>query len=158
VKYEGLDGQLKSQQERVPIEVKGLAKLNLASLKIEPQNPKSGDEITIEVRVENVGDDDAENAKLVLDSELEGFKTAYLGELEKDDDTPAIFTLKATMAGETVNKLTLTYEDDFGEHILSEEIRFSISDNQTQNMGRLLVVLLAAAAFIIYLAAKKRKG
>jgi len=157
VKYEGLDGEIKNQEERLPIEVKGLAKLNIASLKIEPQNPKKGDEVTIELRIENVGDADAENTKLTLDSELEGFKTAYLGELKKDDDTPAIFTLKAAVAGEAVNTLTLTYEDDFGENILSEEIRFNISDNQTQNLGTILVVLLAAAALLIYLAAKKRK-
>jgi hypothetical protein len=157
LKYEGLDGQLKTQTEIVPVEVKGLAKLNIASLKIEPQNPKKGEEITIELRIENVGDDNAENTKLVLDSELKGFKTAYLGELEKNDDTPAIFTLRANAAGEVTNKLILTYEDDFGEHALSEEIRFNISNNQTQDMGGLLVVLLAAAAFIIFAVAKKRK-
>jgi hypothetical protein len=157
LKYEGLDGQPKAQTENVPVEVKGFAKLNIASLKIEPQIPKKGEEITIELRIENIGDDDAENTKLVLDSELKGFKTAYLGELEKNDDTPAIFTLRANAAGEVTNKLILTYEDDFGEHVLSEEIRFNISNNQTQDMGGLLVVLLAAAAFIIFVVAKKRK-
>jgi hypothetical protein len=158
LKYEGLDGQPKEQTENVPIEVKGLAKLNIASLKLEPQNPKKGEEITIETRIENVGDDNAENTKLVLDSELEGFKTAYLGELEKDDDSPAIFTLRATMEGEVANNLLLTYEDDFGEHDLTEEIRFNISDNNNQNIQMLSIGLLLAIAFVLSLAVKKRKG
>ncbi|GBE18674.1 hypothetical protein BMS3Abin16_01280 [archaeon BMS3Abin16] len=158
LKYEGLDGQLKSQRERVPIEVKGLAKLNIANLKIEPQNPRKGDEITIELRIENVGDASAENTKLLLDSDLEGFKTAYIGELKKDDDTPAIFTLKSAAAGETVNTLTLSYEDDFGEHGLSEEIRFDVSNGQTQNLGNVLVILLIAAVFVGFYKLKKSKG
>jgi hypothetical protein len=65
--------------------------------------------------------------------------------------------LRANAAGEVTNKLILTYEDDFGEHALSEEIRFNISNNQTQDMGGLFVVLLAVAAFIIFVVAKKRK-
>ncbi len=158
LKYEGLDGQVSEQTEKVPVEVKGRAKLNIASLKMEPQNPKKGDELTIELRIENTGDDNAENTKVVIDSDLEGFKTAYLGELEKDDDTPAIITLRATMDGETVNTLSITYEDDFGEHYLSEEIRFNVSENQTQNLGTILVVLLAVASIIVYFALKKRKG
>jgi hypothetical protein len=158
LKYEGLDGKPKEQTEKVPIEVKGLAKLNIASLKIEPQNPKKGEELTIEARVENVGDDDAENTKLVLDSELEGFKTAYLGELEKDDDSPAIFTLKATVEGEVANKLILTYEDDFGEHQISEDVSFSVSNNQRQSYGSLLIAALIALSLILYLVSRKRKG
>jgi hypothetical protein len=157
LKYEGLDGRLKEQTENVPVEVKGLAKLNIASLKIEPQNPRKGEEITIEARIENVGDDDAENTKLVLDSELEGFKTAYLGELEKDDDTPAIFTLRAATHGEAINKLILTYNDDFGEHTLSEEIGFNISNNQTQYLGKSVIALFVAAATVVTITLKKRK-
>jgi hypothetical protein len=158
LKYEGLDGQPKAQTEFVPVEVNGLAKLNIASLKIEPQNPRKGEEITIEARIENVGDDDAENTKLVLDSELEGFKTAYLGELEKDDDSPAIFTLRAATAGEVINTLILTYEDDFGEHDLTEEIIFNISENNNQNIQMLSIGLLVAFVFVIRFAVKKRKG
>ncbi len=157
LKYKGLDGQAKEQTEIVPVEVKGLAKLNIASLKIEPQNPKKGDEITIELRVENVGDDDAENTKLVLDSELEGFKTVYLGELEKDDDSPAIFSLKTIEEGDFANKLALTYEDDFGEHQITEEFNLTVSNNQRQSYGGLLGAGLIALALVLYLISRKRK-
>jgi hypothetical protein len=157
LKYEGLDGQPKEQIENVPVEVKGLAKLNIASLKIEPQNPIKGDEVTIELRVENVGEDDADNTKLILDSDLEGFKTAYLGELEKDDDTPAIFSLKSLEEGDFVNKLVLTYEDDFGEHQISEEFNLSVSNNQRQSYSGLLFAGLIAVALIMYQISRKRK-
>lgn len=156
LRYIGLDGQTKIQKERIPVEVKGHSKLNIASLKIDPQNPKKGDTVTIELRVENVGDADADDAKLILDSTLHGFKTAYLGELEKSDDTPAIFTLHAPAAGKAVNQMTLTYEDDFGKHTVTEEIRFDISNNQTQSIGNILIPLLVAMVLIVYVVAKKR--
>ncbi len=158
LKYEGVDGNPREQTENVPVEVKGLAKLSIASLKIDPQNPRKGDEVTIELRIENVGDDDSENTKLVLDSDLEGFKTAYLGELERDDDTPAIFTLRADSPGELINTLTLTYEDDFGEHTISEEIRFTVYDSQTKNIRRIFPFVFGVIASVGIYKLKKRKG
>ncbi len=44
------------------------------------------------------------------------------------------------------------------EYTLSEEMRFDVSNNQTKNVGKILIVLLAAVAFIIYFTAKKSNG
>ncbi len=158
IEYRDKSDAVFKKTEAAGIVIKGKAQLDIADLKIEPQNPKKGDEITIELRIENVGDDDAVNTKLTLESDLEGFKTAYLGELKKGDDTPAIFTLRSERTGEIANKLILTYEDDFGKHTSLEEIRFDISNNQSQDMGKIFILLLAAGVFVIYFTAKKRKG
>jgi len=135
------------------------ADLNLQDLKIEPLTIKRGDKVTVQVRVENVGDGRAENVKVTLDSDLSGNKKAYVGGLEKDDDAPAIFTLMANNEGELKNKLIITYTDDFGAHNLTEEFALTIKNNGNNDAMFIAtgIIALSLVAIVVYLFSKRKK-
>ena len=138
------------------------AEINLQNLKITPQNNiKKGDEIEVEVRVENIGKGNAKNVKLALESDLEGIKTAYLGMIEKDNDEPTIFTLTASKSGKIKNSLKIIYNDDFGEHQLTEIFLVDINENKNQNSITIIYGvfgLILISAFLMWLMKKNKKN
>ncbi len=124
--------------ENLGIKIVHDAELGLQNIKITPANNiKTEDIIEVQLRIENIGDGNAENVKIILESELEGNKVAYLGRIEKDSDEPTIFTLAAGGHGEINNKIRITYRDDFGEHELTEE--FIIYIDETEKTDQLLL-------------------
>ncbi len=155
LEYDGEGSASKRQTEIIPITVKNYAKLNIASLKIEPANPREGEEIKVEVRVENVGYGDAEEIKLVLESELPGFKTAYIGKLKKDEDSPAIFILSADRAGTIKSNMLLNYTDDFGAHSTAEKVQFDVSARNAKGYVPIALLSAAAVALLAYYLRRK---
>ncbi len=65
--------------------------------------------------------------------------------------------MKTIEEGDFANKLALTYEDDFGEHQITEEFNLTVSNNQRQSYGGLLGAGLIALALVLYLISRKRK-
>ena len=115
--------------------------------------------LNLKGRIENVGEGNARDVRILLDSELEGNKIAYLGKIERDDDEPTIFTLKANKGGEIINKIKLTYKDDFGEHEFIEEFPLKIYQNKKSSISTILVILVVVVGLTYYFFfVKKKKG
>ena len=144
--------------ENFGIKVVHGATLGLQNLKITPQNNiKEGDEVEIQIRIENTGNGNAQNVKVVLDSGMEGNKIAYLGRIEKNDDEPTIFTLTAQNSGRIKNNLKITFNDDFGEHELNEEFFINIEENKKQNSMTIVFACLGLTILAAFLGGLKRK-
>ncbi|MBR9706681.1 hypothetical protein GOV14_06620 [Candidatus Pacearchaeota archaeon] len=124
--YEDHNGNSVVSKQEISLRILDKAELNIKEIKIDPGIIKPGEELTIQVRIENVGEGDAENIKLKLESEIEGNKEAYLGRLEKDDDSPVFFSGKVLTSGEKSDKLIITYSDDLGEHTITEEVKYIV--------------------------------
>ncbi|HWR25253.1 MAG TPA: COG1361 S-layer family protein, partial [Methanosarcina sp.] len=118
--------QIDKAQE-VGINVLNRAKIDISSLKFDPETPVKGQKVSMVLRLENVGEGEARFVK----ARLEGLKgsgstEAFLGRLKKDDDAPAVFTFVPEKTGEQAVTLVVEYEDDFGQHKLSEDLTFNV--------------------------------
>ncbi len=132
--------------ENLGVRLANYGEVYLQNWKIIPSNADVGEEFTLQIRLENVGSGDAKNVKAVLQNTMGGNKEIFIGRLEKDEDVPGIFTLAPRLPGRTLNKLTITHTDDFGEHVISEE--FSINVGIASKPVGLIVALIMVGALI----------
>jgi hypothetical protein len=91
---------------------------------------------------------------------MKGTKESYIGRLEKDDDAPGIFTLTARAPGTVLNKLIITYTDDFGDHEVVEEFSFNVGITSTR-VGLIItfivIAVLVVAGYFLFFRKKKEK-
>ncbi len=152
---EAEDFQINRGQE-IGVNVLNQAKINIASLKFDPQMPVKGQQVSMILRLENVGEGEARFVKARLERlEGSGSTTAFLGRLKKNDDAPAVFTFIPEKAGDQEVTLLVEYEDDFGEHQLSEDLTFSVDQQKGSIIPIVLGAVLILAAAVFYM---KKKG
>jgi hypothetical protein len=149
IQYADHDGLDHTTTQSISARVVNKAKLSIKEVKIEPAKIKPGEDMTIQIRVENIGEGDADNIKLTLESELEGNKEAYMGRLEKDDDSPAFLSVNALTAGQKSETLTITYEDDLGQHTVKETINYLVTGTSSSTV--IIFVLLGVIGALILL-------
>ena len=137
--------------QEIGINVLNRAKIDVSSLKFDSGMPVRGQQVSMTVRLENVGEGEARSVKARLEGlEGSGSTAAFLGRLDKNDDAPAVFTFTPEKAGEQEVTLLVEYEDDFGKHQLSEDLTFNV-ESQNGNILPLVlgaVLILAAIVFI----------
>lgn len=148
--------QINKSQE-IGVNVLNRAKINIASLKFDPEMPERGQQVSMILRLENVGEGEARFVK----ARLEGLKgsgstDAFLGRLDKDDDAPAVFTFIPEKSGEQNVTLFVEYEDDFGDHRLSEDLTFNVIRKGDNIVPLLAGVVLVLAVAFFYLKKKDK--
>ncbi len=142
--------------QEIGINVLNRAKIDISSLKFDPGMPVKGQQVSMIVRLENVGEGEASSVKARLEGlEGSGSTGAFLGRLEKDDDAPAVFTFVPEKAGEQAVTLLIEYEDDFGAHRLREDLTFSVDRQEGSILPIVLGAVLILAAAVFYI---KKKG
>lgn len=120
ITYLNPDGTIVRQTETVGIPVKGRAEIAVSSVTTDPVRPVPGGMFVLIIRVENTGTDQASSVRAILDSPFTGTKTSFIGSIDKNSDAPAIFYLQAVKDGTVPANLTISYNDDFGSHTVSE--------------------------------------
>lgn len=152
---EAEDFQINKAQE-IGVNVLNQAKINIASLKLDPQMPVKGQKVSMTLKLENVGEGEASFVKARLEGlEGSGSTEAFLGRLKKDDDAPAVFTFIPEKTGDQEVTLLVEYEDDFGKHQLSEDLTFSVDRQEGSIIPIVLGAALILAAAVFYM---KKKG
>ncbi|MCQ1534857.1 hypothetical protein FTO70_03955 [Methanosarcina sp. KYL-1] len=147
--------QIDKAQE-IGINVLNQAKINIASLKFDPEMPVKGQQVSMILRLENVGEGEARFVKARLEGlEGSGSTNAFLGRLDKDDDAPAVFTFIPEKTGEQEVTLLVEYEDDFGEHQLSEGFSFNVINDSNSKVPLIAGLFLVLAVAVLYM---KKKG
>ncbi len=146
IEFEDHEGKLYSATQDISVRVVHKAELNLKEVKIEPSKIKPGDDITIQIRIENVGEGDAKNIRVILESEIEGSKESYLGKLEKDDDSPAFFSGRVLSAGEKADTLIINYEDDLGQHSLKQTISYTV---RGVSIATIVIIVLVIITLVL---------
>jgi len=154
--YDDESGGNMTSKSSVGINVVGDADLCIASVRTNPENPATGDTMTLMLQIENSGHGDAESVKVTVDIPFEGTRTAFLGKIEADDDAPCIFNFRATESGDIPYQAVISYEDDLGDHTTTVEMVLYVGDGGNSDM---LIPALAVAALIVvvvfYLRRKK---
>lgn len=142
--------------QEIGINVLNRAKIDVSSLKFDPGMPVKGQQLSMTVRLENVGEGEARSVKARLEGlEGSGSTGAFLGRLDKDDDAPAVFTFTPEKTGEQEVTLLVEYEDDFGKHQLKENLTFNVKGQEGSIPPIVLGAVLILAAVVFYM---KKKG
>jgi len=145
--------QIDKAQE-IGVNVLNQAKINIASLKFDPEMPLKGEKVSMILRLENVGEGEARFVKARLEGlEGSGSTSSFLGRLDKDDDAPAVFTFIPEKTGDQEVNLLVEYEDDFGKHQLSENLNFSVTRKNTI-FPLILVIPLFMLVVILFMIRK----
>jgi len=159
ISYVNPDGTTTTQDETLAVHVKGRARVSIASLSSDPAQVVSGDTVTLVIRLENTGTDNANSVRATIDLPATGTKDAFIGRIEPDTDAPAVFIVRAGAAGEYGYNLTVQYEDDYGVQTRTEPLRMTVQDKTSPVVliAAVLVIALAGGAAYWYLV-RGRKG
>ncbi|MBP2146092.1 hypothetical protein J2129_001546 [Methanofollis sp. W23] len=147
--YRAPDTTRTNMTETVGVQVKGQAQMGIASLSTDPPRLASGNPFTLIIRIENTGTDDANSVRATIDLPFEGNKEAFVGTIEPDNDAPAVFLLRAGEAGDRPYRLTVTYQDDWGEHVVEENLALTVEATDRSGLLIALAVLVVAAAAVV---------
>ncbi len=142
-----------SSQSMVGIKVLGRAKLSIANIKTEPQNPAKDELVTVTMRIENSGTGDAKSAKMIVAIPSEGNKTVFLGKIKPNDDAPAVFTFLAAQGGEMPYSATVEFEDDLGVHSRTWTLNqyvYSGNGNDIAAPASVLALIGGTTAFFLF--------
>lgn len=140
ITYANTDGTTTTQTEVLGIHVIGKAKIGIASVSTDPVRIKKGDAVSLIIRLENTGTDNANSVKASIDLPMTGGKDAYVGKIEPNNDAPAVFTLQAGSPGTWPYNLTVRYEDDYGVQTRNETLQMTVNDGDST--GLIVAILL----------------
>lgn len=155
--YKNEDGTKISLQNLVGIKILGKAKLSIANIKTEPQNPVKDDPVTLTIRIENSGTGDAKSVRVSLNSSFSGTKTAFLGKIKPNDDAPCVFTFYADEGGDIPYSVTIEFEDDLGQHTMTETLKQYIRVDKSDTMALFITAVLTFGSVALYLSQKRIK-
>lgn len=158
VSYVSPDGSTTTENEVLGIHLRGRAKIGIASVTTDPVRIKKGDPVSLVIRLENTGTDNANSVKASIDLPVSGSKDAYAGKIEPDSDAPAVFALKAGDAGTYPYNLTIQYEDDYGVQVRHESLALTVFDDGQPLMLVLAIIVIAAVLGGGYAYLRMRKG
>jgi len=160
VSYYTVDGVLVSRTDTVSLDVRGRAKLGIASIKTDPVRVLQNDQFDLIIRLENTGTGDATSTKADIDLPFSGNKNSFIGKIKPDNDAPAVFTLDAEDARDHDYTLTVTYEDEWGVHSEAFPLTMPVRSKDDGGMilfGFVLIALVAAGAWYFFVYRKKEE-
>jgi len=150
ISYLNADGTRLVQNEQIGILIQGTGELGIAKQILDPELIYVGDMFSLVCRIENTGTDKAKSVRATLDIPFEGTKEAFVGTIGPDNDAPAVFTLKATQAGDIPFDLTIKYKDDFGIHEEVIPLHVFVGERDGSGMIILLILVVLAGAGFLY--------
>ncbi len=159
--YANADGTLNTQTETMGIPVKGKAKIGIASVSVDPVRIKKGDPVTLIIRLENTGTDNANSVKAGIDLPMSGGEDAFVGKIEPNNDAPAVFVLQAGNPGTYPYNLTVRYEDDYGIQTKVETLQMTVLDGDSTGLIIVLFLIMvigAGAGYWYFMLRKKGTG
>lgn len=151
ITYKDSAGVTNSTQQSIGVRVVEAGKLAVQNVKVtDPKGqPLRAGPATIIVRIENTGFGDAEAVRATLSCPFNGGgKTAFLGRLRPDEDGPAVFDFENAPAGESKCSLSVSYEDDLGEHEQSEELKVVAGGADMSGLVGPIVLVLIVLGFL----------
>ena len=158
ISYVSPDGTSATQTEVLGIHVKGRAKIGIASVSMDPVRIKKGNAVSLIIRLENTGTDNANSVKASIDLPMSGGKDAYVGKIEPNNDAPAVFALQAGNPGTYLYNLSVRYEDDYGVQTRTETLQMNIMDGDSTGLivAILLILIICGGGGYWYFVLRKK--
>jgi hypothetical protein len=156
IKYKDEESIEVQGQLSIGIQMKSDVKMGISSVSFNPQALTSGSDVQLIVRVENLGEGDARNVQVIVDSDrFSGQKRSFIGQLDEDEDAPAYFMLKAGNPGNSDMGIIVSYEDDIGKHEIRDSLPVDIRAPKASLAIAAAALLTLAAGTYTYLRRKK---
>lgn len=115
--YQDEAGQIHESSETLGITVLGKAEVDIAGIKMTPEQVRAGDRVTLAIQLDNTGTGDARAVSGTLSSSSLTLQS-YSGEIKRGDSGALFFSFPvpkdATL--DVPYTLSIAYEDDFGAH------------------------------------------
>src|SRR3989344_1778554 len=126
--------------------------LNVQSITITNEAGSSylvaGSPFMVIARIENVGHGTADYITAVVDCPFNGASQAFLGQLERNEDAPAVFNFVTTRIGAFTCTLNVNFTDDVGTHEVSRD--FSVVVNTPDFSGALVLIIIVLIVLFVF--------
>lgn len=140
IEYTEVDGTVCTLDESIPVDVRGVSRLDISSIKTEPVRVMGSEPFDLIIRLENTGTGDAKSTTAINDLPFMGDSESFVGKIKQGNDAPAYFSLMAKGAGEYYYNLTVQWEDDWGVH--EEEYRLKLAVYGSDMLPAIIVIVL----------------
>jgi hypothetical protein len=114
---------------------------------------------TVVARLENVGHGTADFVTAEISCQFNGAKKAFIGQLKKDENGPAVFDFSSPTAGNFKCAINAFYTDDTGSHTLSDSFDVTVigQDYSGSVITVIIVVIILLYVFRKRIFRKKNK-
>lgn len=138
--------------ENMGLRVVNQGDLNVQSITITDSGGSSylvaGKPIIVIARIENVGHGTADYIEATLECPFNGKTKAFLGQLDKKEDAPAVFNFAPGQSGSFECKITIDFKDDLGEH--TTEKTFMITIDNPDMTGLIIGIIVLAIILFVF--------
>jgi len=160
LEYGKKDGLKIKKDGNFSVDVRGeKAKLNIASLKVNPILPYKGDTVEMTLRIENFGKGKAESVRVVSEHPFGGSNQGFIGSLDSGEDGPVVFTFLADKSGNFNFPVKIIYEDDYGTHETVTGVNLDILESKRGFAPFLFLIFIFVlfGGIVYYLIRKNRE-
>jgi hypothetical protein len=156
ITYYTTDAAEHVEHANINLLIQGEVEVGIASVETSPERIVAGEPFNLIIRIENAGTGDAKSVNAKIDLPLSGNREAFLGRIKPGNDAPALFRLGSAPAGEHPYTVTITYNDEWGDHKVTRPLSLSIApaDYSGIIMVIIVLVLLAAGAWWVFIRQK----
>ena len=145
ITYYTTDGAEHAEHATVNLLIRGEVEMGIASIETSPERIISGEPFNLIIRVENAGTGDAKSVNAKIDLPFSGTREAFLGKIKPGNDAPALFRLGSAPAGEHPYTVTISYNDEWGNHTVTQPLSLSVAPADYSGVIIAVVVLILLA-------------
>ncbi len=160
ITYYTIDGAEHTEHAAINLMIRGEVEMGIASIETSPERIVAGEPFNLIIRIENAGTGDAKSVNAKIDLPLSGTREAFLGKIKPGNDAPALFRLGGASAGNHPYTVTITYNDEWGDHTVTYPLSLSVApaDYSGIIMVIIVLVLLAVGAWWVFIRQKPGKN
>lgn len=158
--YYSIDGAEQIEHATISLLIRGQAETGIASVETSPERIVSGEPFNLIIRIENAGTGDAKSVNARIDLPVSGTREAFLGKIKPGNDAPALFRLGGIPAGNHAYTVTISYNDEWGDHVVTRPLTLSVApaDYSGIIIAILILLLLAAGSWWVFVRQKPGKN
>lgn len=149
-------GTLINSSQNLGVRVVNKGEVNIQTIKVVANTGSPvitvGQPFTVIARLENTGDGNADSVAAGLECPFAPAKKAFIGQLKKDEDAPAVFDVVSSRTGNHKCSLVISYKDDTGAYELADSFEVAVTP---PNLAGAAVPVLAIAAVLAYVFRKR---
>jgi len=160
ITYYTIDGAEHTEHAAINLMIRGEVEMGIASIETSPERIVAGEPFNLIIRIENAGTGDAKSVNAKIDLPLSGTREAFLGKIKPGNDAPALFRLGVASAGNHPYTVTITYNDEWGDHIVTYPLSLSVAPADYSGIIMVIIVLmlLAVGAWWVFIRQKPGKN
>ena len=156
ITYYTTDGAEHTEHATINLMVRGDVEMGIASVETSPERIIAGEPFNLIIRIENAGTGEAKSVNAKIDLPFSGNREAFLGKIKPGNDAPALFRLGSAPAGDHPYTVTITYNDEWGNHTVTQALSLPVApaDYSAIVIAGIVLVLLAAGAWWVFIRQK----